>query len=137
MAVFALVLVAFCGVSILFFQYYRIARTLPDIADLRQRASQFETMRIFDRNGNALYEIVDPNAGRRTYVPLAKISPYLVSATIATEDKGFYSHPGFDMFAILRAFIQNYQSGETVLVPPPLPNSWLDLCFRLRRFGRL
>jgi penicillin-binding protein 1C len=113
-ALFALVVVAFCGVSLLFLQYYRIARTLPDIADLRQRASQFETMRIFDRNGNALYEIVDPNAGRRTYVPLAKISPYLVAATIATEDKGFYSHPGFDMFAILRAFIQNYQTGETV-----------------------
>ncbi|MEW5868939.1 MAG: transglycosylase domain-containing protein [Chloroflexota bacterium] len=113
-ALFGLVLVALCGVSIIFVQYYRIAATLPSIQDLRQRASQFETTRILDRDGNVLYEILDPNAGRRTYVPLSKISPYLVAATIATEDKGFYSHPGFDPMAIVRAFWQNYQSGETV-----------------------
>ncbi len=106
--------VGLCGLSVLFYQYYRIASTLPDIRDLRERASQFETTRIYDRQGNLLYEILDPNAGRRTFVPLEKISPYLVAATIATEDKSFYEHPGFDPFAIVRAFWQNYQSGETV-----------------------
>jgi penicillin-binding protein 1C len=94
-----------------FYQYYQIASQLPDIGDLRQKAAQFETTRILDRNGNVLYEILDPNAGRRTYVPLEKISPYLVAATIATEDQGFYSHPGFDPWAIGRAFLQNYQAG--------------------------
>jgi len=103
-----------CGFSILFYQYYQIAATLPTISDLQQRASQFETTRILDRNGNLLYEILDPKAGRRTYVTLDKISPYLVAATIATEDKGFYSHPGFDPMAIVRAFWQNYQGGEIV-----------------------
>jgi penicillin-binding protein 1C len=111
---FLVAVVGLCGVSMLLFQYYSIARTLPDIRDLRQRASQFETTRIMDRNGNMLYEILDPTAGRRTYVPLGKISPYLVAATIATEDKEFYNHPGVDIFAILRAVWQNYQSGETV-----------------------
>jgi penicillin-binding protein 1C len=113
-ALFTLVLILLCGLSIAFYQYYSIARTLPDIDDLRQNASQFETTRILDRNGNVLYEIIDPNAGRRTYVPIGRISPYLVAATIATEDKGFYSHPGFDPFAIVRAFWQNYQGGEIV-----------------------
>ena len=111
---FALVLLLLCVVSVLIYQYYRIASTLPDIRDLQQRASQFETTRILDRNGNPLYEILDPNAGRRTYRQLDKISPYMVAATIATEDKAFYSHPGFDVLAIFRAFWQNYQSGETV-----------------------
>ena len=111
---FAAVVIALCGFSFLLFQYYSIAKDLPNVDDLRQRASQFETTRILDRNGNVLYEILDPTAGRRTYVTLEKISPYLVAATIATEDKDFYSHPGFDAFAILRAFWQNYQSGETV-----------------------
>lgn len=96
------------------FQYYRIAATLPDVNDLRQRAAQFETTRILDRNGNTLYEILDPNAGRRTYVPLDKISPYMVAATVATEDKEFYSHPGYDVMAIVRAFLQNYQGGDTI-----------------------
>ena len=50
-------------------------RTLPSVDDLQNRASQFETTRILDRNGNPLYEILDPTAGRRTYVTLDKISP--------------------------------------------------------------
>ena len=113
-SLFVLVLIVLCGASVLLYQYYSIAKTLPDIHDLDQKASQFETTRILDRNGNVLYEILDPNAGRRTYVHLNKISPYLVAATIAVEDKEFYNHPGFDAFAIARAFYQNYTSGETV-----------------------
>jgi penicillin-binding protein 1C len=109
--IFIIVFVALCVVSLLFFQYYKIASELPDIQDLKQQASQFETTRILDRDGNVLYEILDPTAGRRTYVHLEKISPYLVAATVATEDKGFYSHPGFDLMAIMRAFLQNYQGG--------------------------
>src|SRR3990170_5013325 len=111
---FLMVAVSLLGISFLLFQYYRIAATLPSVQDLRQRAAQFETTRILDRNGNTLYEILDPSAGRRTYVRLDKISPYLVAATVVTEDKEFYSHPGFDITAIGRAFLQNYRSGETV-----------------------
>ena len=44
---------------------------------------------------------LDPQAGRRTYIPLNEISPYLVAATISTEDKDFYSHGGFDPLAIV------------------------------------
>ena len=111
---FVLVITLICSASLLFYQYYRIASTLPDINDLRGRASKFETTRILDRFGNTLYEILDPNAGRRTYVRLPKISPYLVAATIATEDKDFYKNPGVDFVAIIRAFWQNYQGGGTV-----------------------
>ena len=31
-----------------------------------------------------------------------------------TEDKDFYNHPGFDVIAMVRALIQNLQSGTTV-----------------------
>ena len=101
--------------SFIFYQYNKIASTLPNVYELRQRAAQFETTRIMDRNGNLLYEIVDPTAGRRSYVPLDKISPYLIAATVATEDQDFYSHPGFDTFGIFRAFLQNYQSGGNIV----------------------
>lgn len=111
LALFGLVILALCLGSFAIYEYYSIARTLPDVGDLRNRASQFETTRILDRNGNVLYEILDPTRGRRTYVPLAKISPNLVAATIATEDKEFYNHPGFDVMAILRALWQNYRTG--------------------------
>ncbi len=97
-----------------FYKYTQIAKTLPDVNDLQHRASQFETTRILDRNGNVLYEIIDPSAGKRTWVPLESISPNLIAATIATEDKEFYNHPGFDLIALARALWTNYRSKEIV-----------------------
>ncbi len=106
---------AFVGaVSFLVYQYYTIKASLPSVDDLQAYTSQFETTRLLDRNGNILYEISDPNQGQRTYVTLDKISPYLIAATIATEDKEFYNHPGFDIIATLRALWQNYTAGGIV-----------------------
>jgi penicillin-binding protein 1C len=114
LALIAGIIVLLIGGSFIVYEYYQIAATLPSVSDLQQRASTFETTRIFDRNGDLLYEILDPSAGRRTFITLDKISPIMVAATIATEDKSFYSHPGFDWTAIVRAFWQNYKEGGTV-----------------------
>ena len=111
---FILAALGLTAAAIAIYEYYSIAATLPDVADLHQRASQFETTRILDRNGYLLYEILDPNAGRRTYVPLEKISPNLLAATIATEDRDYYTHRGFDPLALIRALWQNYTRGEIV-----------------------
>ncbi len=111
---FILVIVGLGVLSLGVYEYYSITSSLPSVSDLQQRTSQFETTRILDRNGDLLYEIINPNAGRRTDVPLNKISPALVAATIATEDKDYYSHPGYDVGAILRAIWQNYTNGEVV-----------------------
>lgn len=110
-AAFLFVVVGLCLSSIFVYQYAAIARTLPDSGSLRDNASKFETTRILDRNGQVLYELLDPTAGRRNYIPLANISPNLIAATIATEDKDFYSNPGFDPIAITRALWQNYVTG--------------------------
>ncbi|MBE0696242.1 MAG: transglycosylase domain-containing protein, partial [Anaerolineaceae bacterium] len=111
---FMVIFIIVAAGSWLVFRYFTIARSLPPVAELRQRAAQFETTRIYDRNGGVLYEIIDPNAGRRTVIPLERISPYLVAATIATEDREYYNHPGFDPIAIARAFWYNYTTGEVV-----------------------
>ena len=113
-SLFALIVIFLLGLSFIIFQYFTIAAGLPSVDDLGQYASQFETTRIYDRNENLIYEILDPNAGRRTYTNLDEISPSLIAATIATEDKDFYSNPGFDPWGIMRAFWQNYTSGEVV-----------------------
>jgi 1A family penicillin-binding protein len=107
---FAVVIVGLIASSFFVYKYYQIAKDLPDVGDLKNRASQFETTRILDRNGQVLYELLDPSAGRRTYIPLSQISPNLVAATIATEDKEFYNHPGFDPAAIIRALWENYRT---------------------------
>lgn len=110
--VFLILLAGLVAGSFGIYQYFRIKSSLPDVSELRDRAAQFETTRILDRDGNVLYEILDPSAGRRTYVPLEDISPALIAATIATEDKDFYDHPGFDLVAMTRALWQNYTAGE-------------------------
>ena len=101
-------------VLLIFLILYIFLLKLPDISDLRSKASQFETLRIMDRQENLLYEIVPPDAGRRNYVTLNEISPFLLATVIAVEDKDYYKHPGFDLSAIIRAFFQNAESGMTV-----------------------
>lgn len=101
-------------IGVVLFVYMRIASTLPSVDDLAAHASQFETTQILDREGNLLYEIIDPNAGRREYIKISDISPFMAAAIVATEDKDFYSHPGFDLIAIARAAMQNLNAGATV-----------------------
>jgi 1A family penicillin-binding protein len=94
--------------------YSIIARGLPSPAELRARASTFETARIYDREGQLLYSLADPNMGNRTYVTLDNIALDLQNATIATEDSRFYENPGFDVIGIGRAIIQAAQEREIV-----------------------
>jgi penicillin-binding protein 1C len=108
------VVLGIVGACFFLYKYYTIAASLPDVNELKSRASQFETTRILDRNGNVLYEILDPGAGWRTYVPLEKISPYVIAATLATEDKDFYKNPGYNPIAMFRALFQNLGAGGTV-----------------------
>lgn len=94
--------------------YATMARDLPSPTELRQRASTFQTTRIYDREGNLLNEAFDPDMGRRIEVMLANISPYVIQATIATEDANFYAHPGIDPVALLRAVYYAFQEGDVV-----------------------
>ena len=111
----AFVVALVCSLSIAVVGYVSIASTLPSPNELEQRATQqFTSSQIYDRNGNLLYELLDTEGGRRTSVPLDKISPWLTKATIATEDPRFYRHPGFDVFGIVRAIVQNVRAGEGV-----------------------
>jgi penicillin-binding protein 1C len=81
-------------------QYEEINGSLPNAAHIS--ADTFQTTRILDRNGVLLQEIADQDYGWRTFVPFEKISPYLIDATIASEDATFWSHDGVEPFAIMR-----------------------------------
>src|SRR5574344_1142586 len=50
---------------------------------------------------------------KQEFVPLDSISPYLQKAVIASEDAGFYFHPGFDVRAIAEALDANQLRGKT------------------------
>ncbi|MFZ4848409.1 MAG: transglycosylase domain-containing protein [Caldilinea sp.] len=108
------VLLALLTAGILLAGYAVMARDLPAPSELRQRASTFQTTRIYDSAGNLLNETFDPNTGRRIEVPLAAIAPAVIQATIATEDANFYTHPGIDPVALLRALYYAFQEGDVV-----------------------
>ncbi len=93
------------------YAYY--ALTLPPAEELGAR-SLFMSTKIYDRNGVLLYEVFDSSAGRRTVVPLEDMPEHLIHATVATEDKTFYSNPGFDPLAIARSLWLNFSEGEIV-----------------------
>jgi 1A family penicillin-binding protein len=94
--------------------YYTIARQLPPPEDLQQRSLTFASTQIYDRDGRMMWELMDPNAGRRTWVPLNRIAPAMVAATIATEDRYFYANVGVDPIAVIRAVYYNVMAGEIV-----------------------
>lgn len=94
---------------LIFAFYFYILKGLPSSHDLDSREPQVST-KIYDRNGNLLYKIYkDQN---RSIVPLTQIPMHVRLATLAAEDAEFYSHPGFSIKGIFRAFIQDLQTGS-------------------------
>ena len=91
------------------YSYY--TRDLPSPDKLQDR-QVFRSTKILDRNGALLYELFDPQAGKRTSVRLSEISPYLVDATVAIEDDTFYENPGISPRGILRAAWANLRGEE-------------------------
>ena len=123
---FALAVLALGGALI---GYAAMTAGLPAPDELTNRASTFQSTRILDRAGNLLMETFDPNAGRRTVVPLDRISPYLVQATISTEDANFYQHPGVDPVALLRALYYALREGDVVSGASTIPQQLVKLVF--------
>lgn len=54
------------------------------------------------------------NGSTKEWIKLNDISKNLINATIASEDKNFYNHDGFDYPRIVKAFWTNLKNGKTV-----------------------
>ena len=85
------------------------------IASLRESGTgiEFQTVTILDRNGNRIALLGREGDDRRP-VPIEEVSPYFIHAILSLENERFYDDPGWDIFAIMRAFSQNITSGEVV-----------------------
>ena len=86
--------------------YAFYVQELPSAEEIGRRSVEtFETTRIYDRTGeHVLWELIPETGGRRTWVPLSRIPEYLRNATIAVEDKTFYTNPGgINIEGVLRA----------------------------------
>jgi len=92
------------GGGTMFALYYTYAQDLPSAEEIRQRSVEtFRTTCVYDRTGERLlYELTpreldeneDLEGARRIWVPLSEMPAHLRNATIAMEDKTFYTNPG-------------------------------------------
>ncbi|HLP18179.1 MAG TPA: penicillin-binding protein 1C, partial [Bacteroidota bacterium] len=78
------------------------------------RRDELQSMTITDYRGVLLRQTLNDEQGRAHWMPLTHIAPEMLQATIAIEDKRFYSHPGIDLAAILRAAFTNARAGAVV-----------------------
>ena len=77
-------------------------REMPSL-DAIPYLKAYPSVRITDRQGKLLYEILGDEGGRHAVISLDAVPTYLVQATIATEDKNFYEHQGLSLSGIIRA----------------------------------
>src|SRR3989304_6253309 len=112
-AAVVLFLIAVVGALAIAYAYF--TRDLPSAEALQAAFSSengefFQTTRIYDRTGERLiYEVIDPRGGDRQYIGYNALPFHVVSATVAIEDKTFFTNPGYDLLGIARALISNLQ----------------------------
>lgn len=85
-------------ITIIVIGMYIYALNLPKI-DI----NNINNITIYDNNG----EVIFSGNGNKEWISLENISPELIDATISTEDKRFYSHPGFDFIRIIKSIYVN------------------------------
>src|SRR5882762_2563451 len=86
--------------------------SLPSIQGLDSAVFAGDTI-ITDRRGVLLADVGN-HGDHRLAVRLDQISQVAINATVAIEDRGFYSNPGFDVSAIARAAYDNLRAGHIV-----------------------
>lgn len=88
-----------------------ISRDLPNPNQLMGREIAQST-KIYDRTGeHVLYEISGDE--KRTLVSINEIPDHVKQATISIEDKNFYKHGGFSVWAMFRTVVTNIVFNRT------------------------
>ncbi len=92
-------IVAAAVVACLLAAWLRFGPIDPALLDDRPSASTV----VLDRDGGVLYESRAPAGTRGIALAPDRLPPVLVAATLAAEDRRFFSHPGVDPVALARA----------------------------------
>ncbi len=85
---------------------------IPSFATVRTGAAASDAW-LLDRHGEPLHSLrVDPRIRRLEWVPLDRVSPAVVAAVIAVEDRRFGRHPGVDPVAVATALQARLSQGS-------------------------
>ena len=91
------------------------------------------SIRLEDRRGVLLREVLSDEGGRCRWIGLEDMSRDLLSATLASEDRHYLAHSGVDPYAILRAFVQNLKSQRVVSGASTITQQVIRNVFHFRR----
>lgn len=83
------------------------------IFDPRSLSFVSESVKIYDKNDNFLWEISRDNAVRNTPVSISKIPEVCKNAIVSIEDKTFYENVGVDLNGVARLVISSLTSGSS------------------------
>ncbi len=98
--------------------------------------TNFQSTFFYDRNGTLLYEQF--NEGRRSNVSYSDFPQYLIDATVAIEDDTFWTNPGIEVEANIRAGLQYFgivsgSSGASTITQQLVRNVLFDYAYRSER----
>jgi penicillin-binding protein 1A len=99
------------GVVLYIVQVAQLFGSIPTRAELREFSAV--------RSANVLYDIANREVftiakEHRIEVPLSQMSPELIKAVIAIEDRRFWDHDGFDPIRIVGSALAVIEAGEAV-----------------------
>ncbi len=101
---------ALAGLALLIGLYFYFSKDLPDIRAVEDYQPP-QMSRIYAADGTIIGEAFE-DEGRRTIVPLDKISKTFQNAVLAAEDADFYHHEGLDYWGMLRAIKDALKKGR-------------------------
>ncbi len=93
---------------------FAVLSTFLPIPASRLAFHDMQSVRIVDRRGRLLRELISPRQGYGRWTPLGQISPDFLQAVLATEDRHFFRHRGVHLPSIARAAWQNLRAGRIV-----------------------
>jgi monofunctional biosynthetic peptidoglycan transglycosylase len=100
------------GTVLIFYAYFTLTKPIRDVTYLVAHNPR-ETAYMEEYRA-ALRKLGKPDRLQQRFVPLDSISKFLRNSVIAAEDDGFYSHPGIDIEAILKAVEYNRDRNKIV-----------------------
>lgn len=98
-----IIITALIGVTSVYLGLHIVAFFMPSL-----NINGANGLYFYDSNGNLF------TGTTREWIEIDDISNNLIQATLAAEDKKFYSHDGFDYLRIVKALWTNVSSGQTI-----------------------
>jgi penicillin-binding protein 1C len=90
--------------------------------------SRTESVRYLARDGRPLRQLLSAEGDRvGEYVAFAALPPTLIQATLAAEDRRYWSHGGVDLLAIARAARDNLMYGRIVSGASTIPQQLIKV----------